>query len=546
MKKIYLFLLINTIFINLNAQSYGWAKREGQYAYDYGYGIVTDASGNVYVAGKYEYDANFSGTTITCAGNHDFFLAKYNSSGSLIWITTGGGADGDYAQALSTDGTYLYITGEIEGYNGIIPFQGSPITVDVIGDNDIFLAKYDMNGTLIWAKSDGWWYSEKGKAITTDNSGNVFITGYYTDSTMFNSTIIPSMGYRDMYVAKYDSNGNFLWAKHAGGPQREEGTGVVCDASGNVYVCGMFCEGANFEGTVLSAPFTGNYEAFLAKYSPTGTLLWVKPFGSDYHDVAFAVTKDNAGTIYVTGEFNAYATFDSYALVTSGGADVFVAAFNSSGSVLWASKAGGVLDDRARGIGTDGTNLFITGQYGGTAIFGGTPLTAADSSDVFMAKVSNTGTFSWAMAVGGIADTTETLGYESGIAITGRPGGEVYATGSLLDGGTFGATTYVKYSRTDIFIAKILQIGTSMETTETKKLIAYPNPTSGMLSFDVTEFAGQELKTTVHDCLGQIVSHNLEVAGSIVNIDLSTQKKGAYFVEVKTNDLTFREMVILQ
>lgn len=550
MKRFYLLVLINLIFINAPAQSFGWANREGRYAYDYGYGVVTDNSGNVYVAGKYEQDADFSGTVVPCSGNHDIFLAKYNSAGALTWVRTGGGLNGDYARGVSTDGAnFLYVTGEIEGTDPIT-FPGSSITLNGDWDNDVFLLKYDLSGTLLWAISEGAWLSEKAHAVANDNSGNVFITGYFTDTTNFNGVLIPGAGGRDMFVAKYDANGNYQWMKKAGSTGRDEGLGVKCDASGNVYVCGTYRNGANFDGTILTVPLTGtgyHVGAYLAKYSPSGTLLWVKSFGGDYDDVAWALTIDNAGTIYVAGEFVGYATYDAHALVTSGGGDIFVAAFDPSGNVQWASKAGGPLDDRVRGIGTDGTKLFLTGQYGATAMFGTTALTAADSSDVFIAAMYNTGAFNWALAVGGIADSVETLGFESGLAVTGLSSGEVYVTGSLLDGGTFGSTSYVKYSRTDVFVAKILQVGTSAELVHTKgDLLTYPNPTNGLLSLDVSKITGQKVGMNVMNSLGQSVTRENFVADAMINVDLSGQEKGIYFIEITTDQSVFREKIILQ
>src|SRR4051812_6637601 len=110
MKKIYPHFLFSLICISSNAQNFCWAKVEGHYAYDYGYGIETDNSGNVYVAGKYEENAVFSGTTLPNQGNHDIYLAKYSANGNLTWITTGGGVSGDYARTLACDKTsHVYI-----------------------------------------------------------------------------------------------------------------------------------------------------------------------------------------------------------------------------------------------------------------------------------------------------------------------------------------------------------------------------------------------------------------------------------------------------
>src|ERR1700752_3409022 len=98
MKKTYLAAAILFLINCIQAQNFNWAKREGLYAYDYGYGIVNDNAGNVYVAGKYEENANFSGTILPNQGNnnHDIFLAKYDAAGTLNWVQTGGGGLGDY------------------------------------------------------------------------------------------------------------------------------------------------------------------------------------------------------------------------------------------------------------------------------------------------------------------------------------------------------------------------------------------------------------------------------------------------------------------
>src|SRR6187402_241044 len=97
MKKLYIIMLASLGFINFNAQTFNWAKREGAGAYDYGNGIDRDASGNIYIAGKYEFNSRFSGVTLPNQGNHDIYVAKYSPSGSLTWIRTAGGNSGDYA-----------------------------------------------------------------------------------------------------------------------------------------------------------------------------------------------------------------------------------------------------------------------------------------------------------------------------------------------------------------------------------------------------------------------------------------------------------------
>jgi hypothetical protein len=552
MKKLYFFTLFSSLFISISAQTFDWAKRAGLYEYDYGYGIATDNSGNVYVAGKYEMNADFSGTTLSNAGNHDIYVAKYGSDGTLGWVTTGGGTLGDYAHSIACDGNSIYIAGEIEGYGNLINFQNSAITLNSIGDNDLFLAKYDLNGTLLWAKSAGGLFNEKALGITYDNSGNVYICGFFNDTANFSGTKIygtPGKA-NDIFVAKYDMNGTLQWVRQAGSAGRDEAKSIKCDANGNVYICGMYSNGAVFGSQTLTSP-NGYFNAFVAKYTSAGTLSWVKTAGGDVDDVAWSLTVDNAGQVFVTGEYNAYAVFDSFSLLATGSggnADIFVACYDATGNVKWVKGAGGVLIDRARGIGTDGTNIFITGQFGTTASFGSFTATAADSSDIFIAGLNNSGNFIWATSVGGLADSVETLGYESGNGICTDKTGGVYATGSLLNGGIFGTTTLSQYSRTDIFITKLSQVvGIAGLVNNSKDIHVYPNPGTGNFTLDLEGFSAHKTEMTIYNYLGQVIDKRTDNSSAKINIDLSGQVKGVYFIEVRADDQkTFREKIILQ
>jgi hypothetical protein len=546
MKNVYLFFLLCLHFINVPAQ-FQWAKAEGLWAYDYGYGIANDNAGNLYVSGKYEQNALFSGTTLSCAGNHDAFLAKYNSGGILTWIRTAGGLNGDYSHAMACDGSNnVYTAGEIEGYGTIIYFPGSSTTLQAVGDNDIFLAKYDLSGNLLWAKSEGWLLNEKAQAVTYDNSGNVYIGGFFTDTTSFNGNITIGYGDRDVFIAKYNSGGVFQWMKKAGSAGRDEVKSMQCDAAGNIYVCGMFSNGANFSGQILPCS-AGYFETFLAKYGPDGSLKWIKTGGGAYDDVAWSLTMDNKSKIYVTGEFNGDAVFGTTHLYSSGMADVFVNCYDTLGNLQWTKQAGGNLVDRARGIGTDGTNIFITGQYGSNAGFGPYPLSAADSSDIFIASLSNAGNFLWATCVGGPADAYESLGYESGNAVCAETSGNVYATGSMLGLGTFGPIAVSPYTRTDAFVTKLLifNIGIS-ENYNSAGINIYPNPGNGNFVFNVEGLSGKKAEITVYDCIGQKII-NINKSSSEINIDLDSYGDGVYVAEIKTGEkILGRKKIILQ
>lgn len=547
MKKVYVLILINLMLTNMQAQNFNWAVVEGLWAYDYGYGITTDPSGNVYVTGKYEMNANFSGTILTDHGNHSIYVAQYSPSGTLNWIRTAGGIYGDYAKAIFCDGTSIYITGEIEGYGNVISFENSPITITCIGDNDMFLAKYDLNGNILWAVSGGGFYNEKALGVAADNNGNVYICGYFTDTATYSGTTIYGNGQRDICIVKYDADGNFIWIRNAGSNGRDEAKAIKCDASGNIYITGMYSDGAVFGSSVLSAP-PGYFNIFIAKYTTDGSLAWVKTAGGNYDDVAWSITMDNSNKIYITGEFNASAYFDDFQLITAGQANVFVACYDDAGTALWATSAGGTLIDRARGIGCDGTNLYITGQFSMSANFGDFTVTGVDSSEIFIARLNNTGVFEWATAVGGPPDSVESLSYESGNSIYVETSGNVYVTGSLLNGGTFGSTSFVPYSRSDVFIAKLSAgLGVSVVENNKPEISIYPNPGNGNFTIDLNHLAAQNNEIFITNCLGQPIIQRMQKSSSELNFDLRDEKKGIYFIEIKTeNQLILREKIFLQ
>ncbi len=596
MRKLYVWLLMNLCLLSASAQYFEWAKKGGLWAYDYGYGITTDNYGRVYLAGKYEKNAVFNNTTLPCQGNHDIYLAQYSPSGSLNWIRTAGGYTGDYATCVATDGTSaVYIGGEIEGSGAIIKFVGSNITLKCEGSNDIVIAKYNMSGTLLWARRAGGPYYEKALGITVDKYGNVYACGLFQKRAKFGgTTTVYGRGDNDIWIAKYDSNGNFLWVRTAGSGGRDEAKGIKCDDNGNVYITGLYKNGCKFGSQYLYAP--GSYmQCFIAKYSPSGNLQWVKTGGGSWDDIGWGITYMD-GLLYIAGEFNGTSSFSGKSIYTTGRADIFVACYDQGGNILWINKAGGKSADRARGIGSAAGKLYITGQYGGYAKFGPYSKTAADHQDIFMACLDKYGTFKWVMAAGGGADKPEDLGYESGNTICAEANGNVYASGAMLDGASFGSTYLSRWSRTDVFICKIKTGSASsksdsleekraitaleelmpeedlidadiMEETDEfnnaiaektagnadnlknkfadENVIVFPNPSAGNITVDIP---GREAEADIliYNCAGQMIQSRRIKAPSQVNLDLSSENKGIFFLMIRTEGAVVKRKIVIQ
>ncbi len=268
-----------------------WARRAGsttRFDTDQARGIAVDGSGNCYITGYIPEQAVFGSiTTPPNAGGFDFYLAKYDSNGTIQWVQTAAEFASDRGLALALDPLgNVYVTGHFEN---TIAFGSSILTR--VGKDDAFIVKYNSAGVVQWARSGGSSDLDEGRGIAVDKLGNAYVTGYFSKNAQFGSTTLTNFTGEnsDMFIAKYDSAGAFQWARGIGGNDPEVGNAVAVDAAGNCYVAGKFVLGV------------------LAKYNTSGTLQWVQsyeqlqPFASAS---AFGVGLDELGNCYITGSFN--------------------------------------------------------------------------------------------------------------------------------------------------------------------------------------------------------------------------------------------------
>ena len=298
------------------------------------------------------------------------------------WAKQAGGTYWDEGCDIAIDSSgNSYVTGY---FYGTASFGSTTLTSS--GDIDIFVAKLDSSGNWLWVKQAGGTSDDYGLGIATDSSGNSYVTGYFRGTASFGNTTLTSSGQDDIFVAKLDSNGNWLWAKKAGGTNNDEGRSIAIDSSGNSYVTGYFYSvTASFGSITLTS--SGSYDIFVAKLDSSGNWLWVKQAGGNYWDMGYSIAIDSSGNSYVTGYFEGTASFGTTELTSSGDYDIFVAKLDSIGNWLGAKKAGGTLWDWSNGIATDSSgNTYLTGYFSGTASFGGINLTSSGGEDIFVAK----------------------------------------------------------------------------------------------------------------------------------------------------------------
>ncbi|MFK0730379.1 MAG: SBBP repeat-containing protein, partial [Gloeotrichia echinulata HAB0833] len=426
-----------------------WAQKFGGTSGDTGWSIAADGAGNTYVTGTFNGTANFGNTTLTSTGfgfgNSDAFVAKFDSSGKVLWAQKLGGTSTDFGYGITVDGAgNSYATGN---FSGTATFGSTTLTST--GNEDAFVTKLDSSGNFLWAKKLGGTSSDSGYSITTDGAGNTYVTGVQDALSILNSVQFGNFTSSDnAFITKLDNNGNVLWTKNLSGVfSSERGHSITSDGTGNTYVTGFFSGTTTFGNTTLTS--AGNQDAFITKLDSSGNFLWAQKLGGTLADVGVGITSDGVGNTYVTGVFRSTATFGSTTLTSAGDEDAFVAKLDGNGNVVWAKNFGGIGIDDGLGIVTDGLgNIYLTGGFNGTVSFGSTTLTSAGDYDAFIAKLDSDGNILSAYKLGG------TL-FDSGFGITSDGKGNIYATGGFFDTGSFGNTSLTSAGSLDGFVVKL-------------------------------------------------------------------------------------------
>ena len=347
----------------------------------------------------------------------------------------------------SHDGTYVC------GVNkGNIDFYSVNSSVSSISFNDTdgsdnydsFLAKYNSDGKVLWAaKQTGTAGFDVSSGVSTDRNGNIYVSGYYltnldlySKNSTTSSVQLSGSGYGG-FIAKYDSNGNVLWAAKQSGTGTEISYDVSTDRYGNVYIAGdynqnldLYSKNSTTSSVQLSAIVSGYNTGFIAKYDKDGNVKWAAKQGSTPPAGAnlksLKISTDRNGNVYIAGEFNGNITFykeDNTPGISFTGSTVdgFLAKYDSNGNVLWAAKQSGTGTEISYDVSTDRYgNVYIGGDY-----YTNTPITlynsddstgvtlSNDGDDSFIAKYDSNGNVLWAAKQSGSGTDSVVQGVSS-------------------------------------------------------------------------------------------------------------------------------------
>ncbi len=463
-----------------------WAEASGGTGFDQPSAIAVDSDGSSLVAGYFQEIAVFgrdgpNETGLVSAGQEDAFIAKYDSLGTLQWVTQAGGPgtglDRGTDIAVDADGNAV-VTG---AFSGTAKFgageQGGTSLEAAGGYTDAFVAKLDPEGALLWVRGAGGTGDDTGAAVAVDGDGNLYVTGSFQGVALFGAgetaeTVLTSDGdfAFDAFLAKYDPFGTLIWARRIGAMTDNFDADVSVGADGSSVVFGSFQglatfgEGEANETTLDAARGTA---MFVAKYTPNGLLAWVKragaPLDKSYWNPGLvspaAGALDKGGNSLVTGHMERKVVFgegEPTEVTAFGGAgSLFVAKYAPDGSLLWTKRVNGNL--YANDIAVDERGLsFVVGQFSGqlTIRVRGVwrTLRTQGRSDAFVVRYSPSGVPLDAWGTGGTGDK-----FLPSIAVDAA--GDVLMSGSFDGTATFGAGTPGEISLesagwTDIFVSR--------------------------------------------------------------------------------------------
>ncbi len=532
-----LILLLASSYLS-SAQVYNWAYSAGGTGWDDLRSIYLSPDNGVLQTGMFSGTASFGATTLNSAGFQDAFVAKYDAMGNVLWAKAISGTEQDWGYKVCADNqNNVYVTGYFQS-SALYFTPSDSIVRSPASARNLFLAKYSSNGTFLWVKHGSAGATNgmlTARSVTVDNQNNIILSGDYTKEIQFDATTLPFTNAANIFLVKFDTNGNLLWHKAGISNSICWFNDMITDATNNIYVCGKISTTISFGLT--SIPNHGGDDLVVGKFDPNGNLLWMHVEGkpipattTSYNfDCSNSIALDPSGNIYIGGSLldTTYYHAPTNSMITKQWA--VVAKFTNNGNLLWLKKFGNHEKNNIHDITVDNNgDLYAIGVYQDTLQVGGTNLPIASNPAAFVAKfAANNGNTLFAYQNG--SSLTEWEGI--GIAINPLSG-HLITSGNYRSQVNFGNNTLTSNGVWDIYITLLnnaIVQGLS-DPTRNQLITLYPNPGSQYLHFDTHNQPITLLHATLYSTTGQtLASYPLTQQ---LRIPISSLASGNYILEL--------------
>ena len=377
-----------------------------------------------------------------------------SASSTNLWSAHGGGNSNDYANAMGTDAAgNAYVCGY---YYQTVNFGGHSLSSSG-NSQDVFVGKLGPTGIWEWIKGVGSTSSDRCEDIAVDAGGNVTITGTFYSTVSFGSHSLSSTGSYDLFVARLDSAGNWLWATKAGGSSNDYGRAVAVDGMGRAYVTGYYTGSTIYFGTTSFSCSSCYSEAFLASIDANGNWLWAQRMYGSYYEYGEGVAVNQNGDIVVTGRYSSNINIGGNTLSNGYSYDYhgYVAGFTSTGGYRWSHSFGYASYETMPYAATidGGGNSTICGRFQYRTTISGTQYNAYGGSsgnyDIFIAHLTSSGAWSW-VKTGGGTSTDECTKIDADEST-----GEIAFSGYFYGNAWFGPTGLTSQGSNDALVATL-------------------------------------------------------------------------------------------
>lgn len=370
--------MIDGVLVQFNSSGIRqWGTYYGGPNIDCVWGVTCDASNNVYLSGLTKSPTGIATTgahQTTFGGGEDLYLAKFDNAGIRQWATYFGGSGMENGGSITTNGSFIYMTGRTSSTTAIATPGAQQTTFG--GSNDIFLVQFNLAGVRQWGTYYGGSNNDIGWGIDTDASGNIYITGPTGSTTGMTTPGAYQTAYGggsiDAFLIKFNSFGVRQWCTYYGGIGYDSGMWTQVDAIGNIFISGM-TDSPNAISTAGAQQPTlaGAKDAFLIKFNPACVRQWGTYYGGPGNEECWYLSKDRGGNMYITGNTSSatgIAVAGAHQLTYGGNTDAFFAKYNTSGVKQWSTYYGGSADDWGYGIACDNLcHVYICGNTKSTS-----------------------------------------------------------------------------------------------------------------------------------------------------------------------------------
>lgn len=527
--------------------------------------VNCDLDGNIVLTGhcrgnNIDFDPGPGVDLKSCSGLTDGFIMKLDAAGNYMWSQLFGGSNFERSVSLDVDiFRNIYVSGYFNGTVDFDPGAGTDIRTSN-GMQDIFVLKYDKNGNYKWVNTYGGELNDVGTEVTSDNWGNVYLGGYFSDTIDFDpgpgTLDLIAFADQDLFIQKMDSSGNMLYTYDFGDTLGDAVRATCTDPQGNVYVSGVFSDTVDFNPGpgVNELISNGEIDMFVAKFDVNGQFVWAKSFGGAYNDRSRSIDFGADSYLYIAGEYTDTVIFDNTisnsTLISDTNATIYLLKLSQDGEFQWVRSIGYEGKEYVYGVAVDGSgNIYMTGNYKDSIDFdfesGLDFHSATNEDDAYLIKLNQCGDATIATASG----MTFTAVTPYGASFQWLDCDNNYAPIQGANSSVFTATipgSYAlmttMYGCTDTSACYYVT-DAGMEIVGSKVLKMYPNPTTDHLKLICSENIEPNL-IQIYDVQGSLL-YTREVQSR--EIDLSFDlSNGVYFIQlISTNNEVFSNRFIV-